>query len=178
MITEVDVKQYEEEGMFWVEGAQLVPASTDEAWKAIASVMLRANEIDTLGKAKQQGSNEASDSTLVSLGKEVIMKAVILNGRITIPIKMVISQVQQGRYCRMQITALKQHFADVDFLIEPKGERQCHIRYRQGFHYRNNFLGWTSRHLTLKTREIPETVNIFNSWEKHILNRDAHESEL
>ena len=169
MITVDDIKQYEEDGMLWVEGAQIVYASVEECWKALTRVIVRSDEISTMGKTEQKANKMDPATPLITQGNKEVVKAIMLKGWISLPITIVISEVQEKRYCRMEITALKQHFSNVDFLIEPKGEMQCHIRYRQGFHYRQSILGWVSKHITLKPREIPETVEIFNTWEKYIL---------
>ena len=170
MITVDDIKQYEEDEMFWIEGAQTVHASAEEAWKGLTQVIMRGHEVSTLDKAKQKANRKDPTSLLITQGNEKIVKAVMLNGWISLPITLVISEVKEKRYCRMEITALRRHFSDVDFLIEPKGKMECHIRYRQGFHYRKNFLGWSGKNITLKVREIPETIEIFNTWEKYILS--------
>lgn len=168
MITVNDVTQYEEAGILWVEGEQVVPTLMDEAWNAMISVMLRFNEISTLDKSQQREIRREQDLPLIALGDKVIVNAIILSGWISFPITLVVSEVRQGKYCRLEISALKQHFSSVDFLIEPDDEMQCRLRYRQGYYYRKNVLGWLCIHLTLKAREIPETVEIFNTWQKHI----------
>lgn len=58
---------------------------------------------------------------------------------------------------------LWQHFVDVDCRITPLDEGTCRLSYRHGFRTWTP-LGWAGRHITLQSREIPETVAVLDRW--------------
>ena len=164
-ITKDDIKTYDAEEMLWVDATGDVDVSADQAWNAIEPLVWHLTELGTIGKAEIEVRKHDSDGPLIAQGNEVIAVASALKGMIKMPMSMVFTRTEAGRYARLAITVFrKQHFADVDFKVDPLDGSHARLRYRQGFRYHDNSFGWLAKHFSLNPREIPETVEIFNLW--------------
>ena len=165
MVTRDDITIYDDEDMLWVDATDEVDVPADAAWDAIEPLIYHLTEMGTIGGADIEVNKVDPDGPFIADGNEVIAIASALRGAIKIHMKMVFTGTQPGRYARFAITLFhQQHFADVDFTIDPIDAGRSKLRYRQGFRYHDNAFGWLAKHVSLKPREIPETAELFNFW--------------
>lgn len=163
MVAVNEVTTYKEDNMFWADATEIVDVSADAAWNSLDALLMRIIEIPTTGNESVEVRKASEGVPVTHVGNRFVAKAAMLGGIINTSMSMLVTDSEPPRYLRVAIHTFNMHFADAEFRIEPVGSR-CKLTFRQGFRSRQKLSKSVDEQEAAKTREMPETAQIFNLW--------------
>lgn len=149
--------------MFWADATEVVDVSADAAWISLEPLLIRIIDIPTAGGESVEVRRVIEDVPVTHVGNRLVAKAAMLGGIINTSMSMLVTASDPPRYLRLAIHTFNMHFADAEFRIAPV-ESGCRLTFRQGFRSKQKPSDPASEQVSLKSREMPETAQIFNLW--------------
>lgn len=163
MVAVNEITTYREDNMLWADATKVVGISVDSAWKSLDLLLVRIIEIPTVGGASVKVLRVKEDVPMTYIGNTFVSEAAALGGITKASMSMKVTESDPPRYLRLAVRTFNMHFADVDFRIEAL-ESGCQLTYRQGFRSKKKSSSAAGEHVGTKSRELPETAQIFNLW--------------